>query len=264
MLTVAVAPKQSDQDFMDTWNAWGPAMLARWERETWDPAHPERAAFYLVSFAWQTGDAEQGLPLPEIFPVPVPGPGPVAILSPDGQGEDVHGFVGGVRRPHRRVRPPSLDPDLAQELTQQTRRRRDWMTHHGNLHAHILVGNVPYDELARSAGSWPYRPGQNLKEITNRRGGVWAAIHYTVVQTKNKRYHSRDLQSYCDHLYGPPLESPNLQGLLDWTEAAIQDYKHARQREGALKASGNMTPDERTARARHAARCRHAKRRAAP
>lgn len=257
--TYMVTLSAPEGQFQALWNAWGPQALTSWEKSTADPAHPERGAIWLLTFAWQKGKkAGRGLPLPEIVQVPVPGPGPVSILSPDGQGEDIHGIVRGV------ISPDDSWEEPARRLWVERRiaRRRDWMRYHGEAHAHLVIGNVPRADIWAEVSKWP--GSRDVTKITMKAGGHWAALHYCLAQTKDKRFHRDDHESYCDHLMEPPRWSENSDALLAWRLAAIERTRESREREGALKASGNMTPAQRSARARHAANVRHAKRRAAP
>jgi hypothetical protein len=50
----------------------------------------------------------------------------------------------------------------------------------GHVHAHLVVGNVPYADLMRGLASWKGRT--HVERICNARGGKWGAIHYVLSQ----------------------------------------------------------------------------------
>jgi len=90
------------------------------------------------------------------------------------------------------------------------------------LHAHILVGGVPYPDVKSAADSWPGiadlrpvpLPGFSLKERS------WGALHYLIAQEKNPWRHAQDVNSYCLNLLQPPKES--------WNLLYLQEHQRAR------------------------------------
>ncbi len=93
---------------------------------------------------------------------------------------------------------------------------REFDLRRADVHAHLLVGGLPYDELDREVRAWPGI--SQIKRVTHR----WGVLHYVFSQEKaverpdgtwdvsGKLRHSRDVNSYCPALVVPPIESDNL------------------------------------------------------
>ena len=76
-------------------------------------------------------------------------------------------------------------------------------------HAHLLVGGVPAGDLLAVLETWPA-----LFHV-ERVGARWGALHYVFSQGETKPWlHARDPLSYCHALLCPPLESSNLELVL--------------------------------------------------
>ena len=84
----------------------------------------------------------------------------------------------------------------------------------GNLHAHILVGNVTRDQVDQAISMWPYvLPEKAVKKVWHR----WGALHYLFAQEDRPAVHSEDLSSYCANVIHRS-QSDNLD-LLAWLTA---------------------------------------------
>ena len=77
-----------------------------------------------------------------------------------------------------------------------------------HIHAHLLFGGVPYDDLIRALKGRPYRYA--VRNVYDR----WGVLHYVCSQESSPWRHGQDKNSYCHALLCPPLESDNLEYIL--------------------------------------------------
>jgi len=70
-------------------------------------------------------------------------------------------------------------------------------------HIHIVVGNLPYQDLYASLSSW--KGGRMIQRIYNR----WGILHYILTQDKGR--HALDILGHVPALLCPPLCSDNLE-----------------------------------------------------
>jgi hypothetical protein len=81
---------------------------------------------------------------------------------------------------------------------------KDFDLRSADVHAHLLVGGLLYEDLIREVGTW--QGISHIRRVYNR----WGILHYLFSQERNPFRHSRDVMSHCHALVVPPLESDNL------------------------------------------------------
>jgi len=114
----------------------------------------------------------------------------------------------------------------------------------GLLHAHLLVGGIPYEQIRRGLDEWPFLVPPNAVRKVNHR---WGALHYLLAQA-DPWEHRRDVFSYCPNVV-QVFESDNLQALAFLTRRQI--YRTA-----SRKATDSLSARKRSEKARKAARAR--------
>jgi len=111
----------------------------------------------------------------------------------------------------------------------------------GLLHAHLLVGGIPYEQIRSGVARWSH--GSDVRKVWHR----WGALHYLHAQEQNPWTHRRDVRSYCPNVV-QRFESDNLQGLAYLTRRQILQTASRRGISPSARA--------RSAKARKAARAR--------
>jgi hypothetical protein len=122
------------------------------------------------------------------------------------------------------------------------------------LHLHWLVGSVSWDELQDCLSSWKGFVSPNAIRRVNH---AWGALHYVYAQVKKVKgdpstyyRHANDVNSYCNELLFPPLQSSNLEAIGEYFRTVLKLRDRPSRKRAGRALAASSTPEERSARAR--------------